>query len=345
MVPGTRWKKPALLLVASAAGLLLVTLVTRPAWDAPEDDWPSSAPVPVRSGSDRVVAPAEVERRVVETTESVELLSAQGTSAQRALTDEDRIVGQVLDRHGKPSRALVSARPDTDEHGIDSSDHVNVRTDAEGRFSLAIRRDTAILISASWGKGKFSPDLRVEPGQTEVTLQFETPGDVWIDLIGVQPGHSAGVLIPLRWLLVRWDNGREVAGFGETEPFHVKGLQLGKYELYVYLIQDGLYARRTITVGGEGVEYQVPLERREFVAGTLVRPDGSLASGLNVCILETDLPAPVIAAWGFSTTSRDGRFRLMLGPSGRARAVVRTMKKKELGLLDLVAGQGTYVLR
>jgi len=435
----TRWKRPVLLFVGIATGLLLVTLVSRPAWDAPVPDLTDSDPAPVRSGSDLVAAPAGAGRNALEVTEpaadkapravtdapspavagrdvkesiagaeifihvvdeqhrpldgarvmisregrtteretrkgTARFLRAQGSyavsvacegyaSAQdtvevgaalvsvertitlRALTDQDWIVGLVLDRLGKPvRRASVSARPDTDEHGVASADQVEEWSDEEGRFSLAICRDTPILISASRSKGEFSSERRIEPGQTEVTLQFEPPGDVWIDLIGTPAGYGTRLGM-VHWLLVRQDDGREASGRSQSERFRVKGLRMGVYELYVNLIQDGLYARRTITVSGEGTEFEVPLERREFVEGTLVRPDGSIASGLNVCLLETDLPAPVIAAWGFSTTSRDGRFRLMLGPSGRARAVVRTMKKKELGLLDLVAGQGTYVLR
>lgn len=266
----------------------------------------------VETGSCEVVAGldgfADVHSRVeVQSPSEVVLLR------MRRLESSDRLRGRVVLEDGTPvANAVVSAAPELESREAAVAAIAQTRSDAQGRFELAIAGGRELSITAYRRDVGMSDELVFTPDGRDVELVIRAQGSLELR-ISPPPGLSGFASGLVEYVLVDRRHARDLRDHEFQVPFEVEEVPAGDYNLYVYVAAWKAWAQASVQVEPRRTtRVELQAHTAHFARGQVLRADGSALSGGRLELQHPDWPDEVERIFA-AITGSDGAFELLLG--------------------------------
>ena len=259
--------------------------------------------------------------------ESLKLGAAESgfrTVVLRSLGPDDRVAGKVVDEGGQAiPDAFVAIQPLTHDPRLGDVGHADVRTDGQGRFSLAVAGNGDLRLEAGAGGFGSSESLVVRGGERDVRIVLGACGRV---LARFSHSNRASISSSggVEWILIDARGEKLAAGEDCQSEIELTSIPTGQHELLARAFDPACLARGTVLVkAGQTSILDLRLQAVEQVSGRLIDSAGNPIEGLEVRLVNIDLPAAAAELWGVDRSAVDGRFNLLLGHASRAQLSVR----------------------
>lgn len=233
--------------------------------------------------------------------------------SMRRLDAEDRLRGRVVLEDGTPvAAALVTAAPALESREAAVAAIAQIRSDAQGRFELAIAGGRDLSIQAYRRDLGMSDELVFKPDGRELELVIRPQGSLEVRLTPPQglAGFAGGLV---EYVLVDRRHARSLRGHDFQVPFEIDEVPAGEYNLYVHVAAWDAWTQAGVHVEPrQATQVELSSHVARFARGRVLRADGSAAFGSRIELQHPEWPDEVERVFA-AITGADGAFELLLG--------------------------------
>ncbi|HTF89803.1 MAG TPA: carboxypeptidase regulatory-like domain-containing protein [Planctomycetota bacterium] len=265
----------------------------------------------------------------------------------RSLRESDHLRGRVVLEDRIPVEgAIVTAIPVANSSEGAVAAHAQMRTDANGRFDLAMATDRELEVVAFRRDVGYSDEVRFTPDGRELELVIRAQGSLEVRIAlppgfsGFAQGHVEYVLVDRRFDLV--DHGHEF-----EVPFTLSEIPAGDYNLFVYVAGWNAYAEGSVHVAAGDNRSDSPAwvelssHPAQFARGQVLTANGSPTLGAHIEVDHPTWPPEVERLWSVKVGD-GGRFEALLGVDTACSARV-TLAGQPVQRVELHEGDGAIL--